>query len=120
MESNNSLSAGRITNLEYLMHVSKGSTKFAWELIRIFLAENPEELNSIEKAIRERDFTLIKLGVHKLRSTMPFVGLDKVIENEVAEIESLADKKVDIVRIESLFHTIKDTCERACIELLPA
>ena len=117
MENINSTTIEKITNLEYLNQISKGNKKFAWEMIRIFLAENPGEIKALQKDIEERDFPQIKAAAHKLKSTMPFVGLDKVLDKEVMEIEMLADSRSNIERIEKLFSKIKETCERAYAEL---
>ena len=119
MENFNSTASKGITNLEYLINISNGNAKFAWEMIRIFLVENPEEIEVLEKSIELKDFDLIKATAHKLKSTIPFIGLDKVIGHEVSEMERLAESKSDIMLIHALFLIIRDACEKACIELRP-
>jgi HPt (histidine-containing phosphotransfer) domain-containing protein len=136
METNDS--SGKVTNLDYLVKLSKGNEQFVREMIRIFLDENPGEIKVLEEAIRNQDFSLINSAAHKLRSTVPFVGIDKVIANEISEIESLAmnksgnplfaeekparntylptDKEL-IGKIERLFSRIKQICRRAYDEL---
>lgn len=109
----------KITNLEYLEDLSKGNKAFVKEMIVIFLSENPEEIKTIEKGIAEKNYELIKASAHKLRSTIPFIGLDKVIEREVEEMETLATNHDSIKEIEKRFLIIKETCEKACIELQP-
>lgn len=107
----------KIINLDYLIEVSKGDTKFINEMVKIFLTENPGELRCLENAIIENNFEDIKIGANKLRSTIPFFGLDKIIEKEVIEVETLATNKMDIEKIKTLFSKIKKTSEMACIEL---
>jgi HPt (histidine-containing phosphotransfer) domain-containing protein len=109
----------RVTNLDYLHSLSKGNTSFVQEMIRIFLEETPEEIHLMEKAIADQDYDLVKSTAHKLKSTIPFVGLDKLIDREVTEIEELATKKTDIQKIALEFDKIKKACERACLELMP-
>jgi HPt (histidine-containing phosphotransfer) domain-containing protein len=113
-------------------------------MIRIFLDENPNELVMLEKGIEERDLTKINVAAHKLRSTAPFVGIDKLIGNEIQEIEDIttikaATKKIEIQandnpeiqkieivttdssaieKIRELFIKVKDVCEKAREELL--
>jgi HPt (histidine-containing phosphotransfer) domain-containing protein len=113
-------SQGSVVNIDYLRQLSKGNTKFVDEMIRIFLAENPEEIKVLEGAIQNKNYDLIKATTHKLRSTLPYIGLDKLVEEEVSEIETLAAQKTSVERIGQLFLRIKDTCERACTELQPA
>jgi len=107
----------KTVNLDYLTDLSKGNTKFVSEMIKIFLTENPEEMKSLEKGIEEGNFDAVKATAHKLRSTIPFVGLDKVIEKEVAEVEALATEKTNMAEIKVLFVKIKKACELACSEL---
>lgn len=107
----------KIVNLDYLLDISKGNTKFVNEMIKIFLTENPGEIKALETSIEEKNFVAIKTNVNKLRSTIPFLGLDKIIEKEVTEIEKLATDKGDNNKVKTLFSKIKKTCEMACIEL---
>jgi len=123
----------RITNLDYLTDLSKGNTLFVDEMIEIFIAESPDEIIVLEKAIHEKDFKLIKSCAHKMISTIPFVGLDKIIETEVSEIEKLASAQAgssaefiqapseglikNIKKIEVLFSRIKEVYRLAILEL---
>jgi HPt (histidine-containing phosphotransfer) domain-containing protein len=109
----------KIVNLDYLTQLSKGNTKFVKEMVKIFLSENPEEINALENGIQRRDFDAIKATAHKLRSTIPFIGLDKVIEKEVSQMEELAESRSGIEKMETLFSKIKEKCERAWFELQP-
>lgn len=108
---------GRIINLDYLIELSRGNTAFVAEMIEIFLIENPEELRCLKKGIDLADFDLIKTAAHKMRSTIPFVGLDKHIEVEVIEIEMLAERQTNIIEIQRLFSKIKKLCHKASLEL---
>src|SRR5687768_5661347 len=83
----------KVTDLDYLLKLAKGNQQFVKDMIRIFLEENPAEIGTLETAIRERDFRLINAAAHKLRSTVPFVGIDKIISGEISEIEALAKEK---------------------------
>ena len=133
----------KVTNLDYLLDLSKGNTQFVQEMLDTFLIENPKEIESLEKAIQSKDFEAIKQTAHLLQSSIPFVGLDKIIESEVYEIEEIAAdksvvKKIEILpndrsefqkieisltdksafqKIELLFSKVKDACEKARLEL---
>lgn len=141
--TNNNNDSKKVTNLDYLLDLSKGNTQFVKEMVETFLAENPKEIGSLEKSIESKNFEGIKQAAHLLQSSIPFVGLDKIIENEVYEIEKVAadksvlqkieilpaDKsviqKIEIVaadksalqKIELLFSKVKDACEKARKEL---
>ena len=133
----------RVTNLDYLRGLSKGNTQFVKEMINTFLIENPKEIESLKKAIESKNLEAIKQAAHLLQSSIPFVGLDKIIESEVYEIEKIAAEKsvpdkIEILpadksviqkieihatdkpalqKIELLFSKVKEACEKACQEL---
>lgn len=133
-----------ITDLTYLAELAKGNTAFLKEMIRIFIKENPAEVQALEDAIKVRDFAAMNIAAHKLRSTIPFVGIEKLIEADIQEIETLAEsnlsaqriqiepeenteiRKIEIFttdktviqRIERLFPRVKEVCERARKELI--
>ena len=109
----------KTTDLSYLIELSAGNKVFVKEMVALFLSENPEEIKALEKGIAEKNFKAIKTIAHKLRSTIPFMGLDKLIEKDVAEIESMASETTDIKEIETRFSKIKSVCERAYFELSP-
>src|ERR1700752_4493122 len=115
-------------NLDYLLELSKGNKPFVKEMIETFLEENPKEIASLEKAIRAQNFESIKQIAHLLLSSMPFVGLDKLIESELYEIEKIAGDRavrektavhsedtVLIQKIEPLFARVKKVSEKACL-----
>lgn len=115
----------KVTNLSYLTELSKGSEPFIAEMVGIFLGEAPQEISLLEQGVTEKNLKLIKASAHKMRSTIPFVGIDKVIMAELIEIEGLADNKSDdaavhfknMQQIETLFLKVKDVYKRAIEEL---
>lgn len=109
--------SNKVTNLDYLTELSKGNAKFVEEMIEIFLVESPLEINLLEKGVNEKNFELIRSSAHKMRSTIPFVGIDKIIMTEMIEIERLAATQSDFPQIEILFLKVKDVYQKAIEEL---
>ena len=107
----------RISNLDYLKKLSKGDVQFETSMIEIFLSENPLELKKIEKGIQENDLSIIKQTAHKLRSTLPFIGLENSIGKELSDMEDLAGKNAELPEIKYLFFKVKETFEIAAEEL---
>ena len=107
----------KVTDLSYLLAISKGNKAFIDEMIDIFLSENPLEIELLGTAIEEQDHIAIKAYAHKMKSTIPFVGLDKLIEKDLEEIESMASLKNGTERITVLFSQIKKICLLASEEL---
>lgn len=113
----NQTSQSPVCNLDYLHELAKGDNEFINEMIGIFLSENPLEIQKLEKGIDDKNFNVIKHASHKLRSTLPFVGLDRLIEHETVEIEDLASNNSGLDRISTLFAKVKDVCQKAFSEL---
>lgn len=109
--------SNKVTNLDYLTELSKGSIQFINEMIEIFLVESPLEIGMLEKGINEKNFDLIRSSAHKMRSTIPFVGIDKIIMAEMVEIERLAATQSDFPKIEILFSKVKEVYQKAIEEL---
>lgn len=107
----------KVINLNYITELSKGDTKFIEEMIAIFLSENPEEVKQLEEAIHKGNFDQIRSVSHHMKSTIPFMGLDLIIGNELLEIENLAAKKNNIEKIKNNFLILKKVCEKAVEEL---
>lgn len=107
----------KTTNLNYLIGLSKGDKNFVRKMITVFLEENPKELSSLEIGIKEENYDFIKCSAHKLKSTIPFVGLDMLIGSEITEIESLGGKKTGIEKIRTHFQKVKESFDAACSEL---
>ena len=111
------MNANSITNLTYLRDLAKGDETFVKEMIGIFLKENPEEVKQLEQAIEEINFEKIKSISHHMKSTIPFVGIDKYIANDLLQIENLAAEKKEIKSIQTYFAHVKSVCQQAFQEL---
>ena len=107
----------KVTNLDYLVELSKGNKTFVEEMVTIFLTENPEELRMLETAIQEKDYARMKASAHKMKSTIPFVGLDRLLEKDLSDIEMLSLNQTDLARIKELFTHVKTICLKASEEL---
>lgn len=107
----------KVCNLDYLHGLSNGNSAFVQNMISLFLLEIPVEITSLERGIQEQRFDNIKQAAHKLRSTIPFVGLDRLLEDDILQIEKMALEKKDLENISFLFLKVKEACSRAVTEL---
>ncbi|MFL5764058.1 MAG: hypothetical protein ACJ77K_08965 [Bacteroidia bacterium] len=108
----------KVTDLRYLKGLAEGNKEFIESMITAFLTENPNEISEVEKGISEQDYSLIRSGAHRMRSTIPFVGIDSIIGDAVSEIEELAKMKQNLLRIKTLFARVKEICSQASAELV--
>lgn len=113
----NEIDLHKITDLNCLISLADGNKGFVTEMIRTFIAENPKEVNDLEKGISEENFDLIRSSAHRMKSTIPFVGIDMIIGPEISKIEKLAKEYSDLQKIETLFVKVKDICTKAALEL---
>ena len=104
-------------NLDYLFELAKGDMAFVREMVQVFLEENGNELYALETAIQAGDHEQIRQVAHKLRSSIPYVGLDLVIGDEVADVEEFARTNSDLQAIKDLFSKIKQVSQEAVKEL---
>jgi len=107
----------KVSNLNYLTGLAKGNTVFVKEMIDMFLEDNPEEIKNLEQSIQNQSYIHIKEIAHKMKSTISFVGLGPLIENELSEIEQLAITQSNIEKIRTLSLKVKEVCEKASKEL---
>jgi hypothetical protein len=110
----------KVCNLDYLFELAKGDDGFVKEMISVFLNENPGEIKLLEKYVSEKNYSGIKQQTHKLRSSIPYMGLESVIGKEVTETEELASQSIGIEKIEENFRKIKSTCDLAYADLRQA
>ncbi|CAN5363217.1 hypothetical protein BH09BAC5_BH09BAC5_21630 [soil metagenome] len=110
----------KITSLDYLNELSCGSPDFVTKMIALFLSENPEELIALKNYIAKSEFENIRQQAHKMKSTVVFVGLNILANNELNEIENLAAGHSEIDRIKLLFERVEKICSRATKELRAA
>ena len=111
------MSANNVTDLTYLKEISKGDQAFIQDMLDIFLNENPDEVHRLEKAIAEKDYSRIKSISHHMKSTIPFIGLDKHITTELVQIEDLALRQRGTDEISKLFVKVKEVILKAVNEL---
>ena len=110
-ESNNTL-----ISKEHLNSLSRGNTSFIKEIVQLFLNQNPKELVDLEKAINEKNYSDIKSISHKMKTSVGFIGIQKLLPI-LSKIEELSQKTEEISQIELLFKEVKSTCLLASEEL---
>jgi|GEM_PF-736035 len=100
-------------DLAYLNAISLGNPDFVTEILDMFANQIPTELSRLEKAIANSSFKSIKSISHKLKSSVPMVGLDKKLLPILSEMEKLAEDKSELPAIKKYFSTVKIDCLKA-------
>ena len=111
-----SITQYKIINTGHLNALSRGNVSFIKEIVAIFLEQNPIEIKELEQAIKLKDYDTIRSIVHKMKTSVGFIGLEQLLE-PLNQIETLAIENGNITTIQLLFNHIKTTCEEAVYEL---
>ncbi|HZH95859.1 MAG TPA: response regulator, partial [Flavisolibacter sp.] len=106
-----------IVSLDFLKKQTHNNKAEINEMIHLFCLHNPVDLQNIEEAILQKDFTSIYKKVHALRNSIGFFGLGKHIGQTLLDMEIAARNEQDIEVIRNGFSTVKDTCNLALSEL---
>jgi len=106
-----------VVNLSYLIKITDGNKEFIKEMLQLVVTEMPPDLTEINTAIAGRDFATIKAIAHKLKSTIPIVGLDRELP-ALAEVEQLAANGEQLPRIKKLFAGVEAQCRQAVEEIV--
>lgn len=104
-------------NIDYLFELARGDMGFIREMVTVFLDEIIPELRDLGARISNSDFKGIKQIAHKLRSSIPYVGLDSIIGDNLAEMEDLARDHLALNKIQKHFDKVSRVCEDAVGEL---
>ncbi len=65
-------------DLTYLKELSQGETEFESEMIRIFIEEVPENLNSLKQALDKENYEEAEYWIHKLKSKLRLMGMHQM------------------------------------------
>lgn len=91
---------GQRLNLDFLQEMAGGDNEFVIEILEIFLDDAPSTLVSINKGMKEADFSSVKTSVHKLKSSIKVLGEDKLAEfAQLVEQESETNNESEEFRL---------------------
>ncbi|MCU0433478.1 MAG: ATP-binding protein [Bacteroidia bacterium] len=107
----------RITNLSYLHKLSNGNQEFVQKMIRQFITENAQEAEELRHALHNESFSEILQVIHRMRTTIAFVGLDVAALPLINEIEKTPPEQVNQPGFKELVNNLIAVCRRAADEL---
>lgn len=107
-----------LIDLSYLNEIGGTNKKFINEVLDLFMSHIPQELSDLDTAIDQADFPRISSLAHKIKSSVPFVGLYKTHGPLLEEMESWSEAHTGLDRMRELFQLINASC-RQVIEEIP-
>ena len=106
----------KVLNLEFIDQFSKNDKEFKKEIIQEFVTRVPDNIHTMEKAIQEKNYSIIHRIAHDMKTTVHFMGLTILIGHLLQKIEDLASSNGAIVSIQQMFVDIKSVCMQAVQE----
>ena len=89
---------------------------FKKEIIQEFVSRVPDNIQTMEKAIQEKNYSIIHRIAHDMKTTVHFMGLTALIGHLLQRIEELASSNGAMVSIQQMFVDIKSVCMQAVQE----
>lgn len=106
-------------NLSYLEGMVGGKKHLILEIMDAFLAQIPEELKSINDAVNENDFSVIRRYAHTMKSSVSIMGIS-ALTPVLQEMENLSALSSDMDRISQLNTQLNELCSDAIAEIVKA
>ncbi len=105
-----------VINLDYIDQLSSEDKEFKRKIIREFVSRVPDSIQTMEKAIHEKNYSTINKVAHDMKTTVHFMGLTVLIGHLLQRIEELASSNGAMVTIQQMFVDIKSVCMQAVQE----
>ena len=83
---------------------------FEKEFVELFLKEFPIEMENLESAINLNNYESIHFIIHKMKSPLLMIGLNKIFE-KISKIEKDFLENDDISVIKNMFNKVKRDVE---------
>ncbi|NVO31829.1 PAS domain S-box protein [Hymenobacter sp. P5342] len=112
-------------NFDYLRRITKSDARMA-EMIGLYLQEIPQLVQTMKKAIAEKDWAALKYATHSVIPTFATMGMDPAYESIAKAIQELSVKLIadgagasreTMANLLSLFLKIETACAQAAQEL---
>lgn len=87
-------SAYEFIDLTYMKSISNGDKDFERKVTQQFLDLTPHQLQELKLAYENKDFKLVKLRAHDLKSSVAIMGLLPLLEEKLNLLELTTDEKL--------------------------
>ena len=104
---------GELLNLDYLKEVSGGNAEFEKTMIKQFLKQVPDELESMKDAFNKNNYPGLAHIAHNLKTSVSFVGLADNLNDYLDYIETSAGIQNVNKTLGEKIMAINDICQRA-------
>ena len=106
-----------VINLDYLKLQTKNNMSFIFEMMDIFIKQNPADTQTLYKAAAAQDFALLYKTAHSLRNTTSLFGLGDLLNEKLMRIEAQASAGEISAGVKKDIEYINEICGKAVKEL---
>ncbi|WP_345123851.1 hybrid sensor histidine kinase/response regulator, partial [Hymenobacter antarcticus] len=112
-------------NFDYLRRITKSDSRMA-EMIYLYLQEIPQLVQTMKKAIEEKEWAALKLATHSIIPTFATMGINLEFEDNAKDLQALAgilmgadaeSSASTLTQVLPLFSKIEAVCALAADEL---
>lgn len=105
-------------DLSYMRSISGGDTTFEKTVTKQFIDHIPSNLNQLNLAYQNQDFTTVKLRAHDLKSSLAMMGLLAALQEKVNLLEMATAQQPNITQaLADITDTINKAYEEATLFL---
>ena len=105
-----------IYNLDKINEMAEGDHDFVVSVISVFLEEVPEDLQSLENAIEQKNLEQVYKMAHKIKPNVDLLGMEQTRATAL-EIETLGKSDGNLAIIQEKFPLLKKDVEQVVAEL---
>jgi CheY-like chemotaxis protein len=105
-----------VIDLNVINKYSGGDMAFRKEMIKEFIDVVPSSINSLETAINQGNFSMIRNLAHDMKTTIHVMGLTGVIGHLLQQMVIYANSNSGLLNISQIFGEIKQVCSLAVQE----
>lgn len=105
-----------ICDVSYLTEMMHGKKHLIKEIIDEFLQQIPEELQCVNDAVKNANYSIIKNYAHSMKSSVSIMGIT-ILTPILQEMEDLGTKAANIEKITELNHSLNLYCIQAIKEI---
>ncbi|QLG44191.1 Hpt domain-containing protein [Costertonia aggregata] len=105
-----------IYSLDKINEMAEGDQDFINSVVSVFLEEVPQDLEALEIAIKQKDFSNIYQLAHKIKPNVDLLGMEQTRATAL-EIETLGKSKATISEITEKFPLLKKDIHQVISEL---
>jgi len=104
--------------LDYLRELAGGDNDFITEILKMFITEAPQSVEQSLRFLHERNFEMLRITVHKLKSSVQVVG-GYHLTHLIQDIENAAKENGEMDTIQQMLsmlnteiqHMVKYLCQ---------